>query len=121
MASKVLAHIADYCNTIGSALQVVDEDMIGGDDMAGQFMVFGSDLIHAIEENEEMPTLPDALKKAAGRISPKARVWLAIAVAGLAQFESQTTGNGRKSVRYIKQGLMAIAASLPVPPVPALK
>lgn len=113
-----LNDVAGYLNVLGSSLQSVDENTTGADDKAGRFLVFGGDIITSIQEGDDLPAFPEDLVSISGKLTPAARIWLTMAIAGIAQTENKTRGKARTALRYIKQGLLALSAGRQLPPIP---
>lgn len=114
--------IAPYLSGVGFTLTSLDADETGADDIAGQFMIFGGEVIGSIVAGVDLPPMPDSLTGlAAGKLSGVARGILTVAGTFLTILQLQVMVSKPKlstALRYVSQGIQAILAGRAVPTVP---
>ncbi|HKX26933.1 MAG TPA: hypothetical protein VJ302_04490 [Blastocatellia bacterium] len=117
--ADLLLGVAPYLGATGTALTNLDENKTGADDFAGELLIYAGEVIAAVAAEEEIPTLPDALRAGTGdRISGVARVSLIVANSILTIVQFQVAGNAGKILKYINQAIRNLLAGVPVPPAP---
>lgn len=112
--------LAAVFSASGNKLINLDENTSGGDDFAGELLLFTGDAIQAIHEGEDLPALPEAiLNGTSAKITGIARVSLDM-VSTLLPFIQMSTGpKYRAALRYLSQAINQLLAGKTVPPVPA--
>lgn len=106
-------------STSGITLVNIDENTTGGDDYAGNLLIYAGDLITAIHGNEDLPPLPDLIANGATtKITGAARVSLQVAASLLPFLMAGAPSKFRTAIRYLQQALQQLLAGKVVPPVP---
>lgn len=108
---------APYLAGVGNTLVNLDVNNTGGDDIAGGWLLFGADVIEAISNGEDVPTIPDELKLPV-TISGIALGVLGTVAAVLTVARFQLSGKPAIALKYIVQGINAIIGGKTVPPAP---
>lgn len=112
--------IGAILSTSGITLANIDENTTGGDDYAGNLLIYAGDLITAIHNNEDLPPLPDAiLNGAQTKITGAARVSLTVAASLLPFLMVGAPSKFRTAIRYLQQALQQLLAGRDVPSIPA--
>lgn len=116
---NVFHNIAPYLGATGTALVNLDENKTGADDFAGDLLIYASEVISAVENDEDLPALPDTLQKGTSeKITGAARVSLIVASSLLAVAQFQVAGKAAKALKYANQAIRALLAGSPVPAAP---
>lgn len=106
-----LQSIVPYLGLTGQALIDVDENKTGADDFSGQLLVYAADAISAVLEDEDLPDLPDVLKKGTtDKITGVSRASLMVANSILTFARFQVTGKASKVLKYISQVISQLLA-----------
>jgi hypothetical protein len=114
-------NIASYLGVTGIALVNLDEDKTGGDDFAGELLVFAGNVIASVASNEAIPEFPEIIKAGTtDKISGIPRVSLIVANSILTLVLFQTKDRVRKVLWYVTQAINNLLAGVPVPPAPAI-
>lgn len=112
--------IGAILSTSGITLANIDENTTGGDDYAGNLLIYAGDLITAIHGNEDLPPLPEAIINGAQtKITGNARVSLILAASLLPFLMAGAPSKFRTAIRYLQQAMQQLLAGKPVPPIPA--
>ncbi|MGH9766099.1 MAG: hypothetical protein ACREAB_01590 [Blastocatellia bacterium] len=118
-----LDNIAPYLSATGFGLISIDANDTGADDLAGQFLLYGGDLIFAVQSGADLPPLPDVASNAlGGKLSTTARLALMLAGINLTIVRGQVSASKphlAQALRYITQAISALMASRPIPALPA--
>jgi hypothetical protein len=114
-------NIASYLGVTGVALVNLDENKTGGDDFAGELLIYSGNVIASVASNEEIPEFPEVIREGTtDKISGVPRVSLIVANSILTLLQFQTTGRASKILWYINQAIRNLLAGVPVPPAPAI-
>src|SRR5262245_21518031 len=111
--------IAPYLTGVGFTLTSLDADDSGADDIAGQFMIYGGEVIASVLASSDLPPLPEVLAgMVVGKISGVARGVLTVAGATLSILQIQVMASKPKlstALRYVTQGIAALLAGRAIP------
>jgi hypothetical protein len=111
--------IAPYLSGVGFTLISIDENETGADDIAGQLLLYGGEVINSIIADVDLPPLPEGLVgMVAGKVSNTARGILMAAGTTLTILQGQVMASKPKlstALRYISQGIQALLAGRPIP------
>jgi hypothetical protein len=114
-----LETIAPYLSGVGFTLVSIDDNEVGGDDIAGQFLLYGGEAINAVNAGLDLPTFPDTIAgMIAGKLSGAARTALTIAGTVVTILQMQVMASKPKLaavLRYISQGIAALLAGRAIP------
>ena len=114
--------IAPYLSATGFGLISIDANDTGADDLARQFLLYGGDLITAINAGADLPPLPEIAGKAiTDKLSGSARLTLTIAGINLTILQGQVAAGKPKlavALRYVTQAIAALMAGRSVPAAP---
>lgn len=114
-----LESIAPYLGVAGQTLIDIDENKTGGDDFAGELLVFSADVINSVLNDEDLPEFPDVLKTGVtAKITGVSRGILTIANSLLTFVRFQVSGKATKVLKYINQAISQLLAGQPVPSAP---
>lgn len=112
-----LKTIAPYLAASGNALVNLDENTTGADDLAGELSIYAADVIQAVTENDDLPSLPSIIAKGTTeRITGAGRAILTVvsSVLPIAIFQLPP-GKGRSALKYASQTIQLLLANKPVP------
>jgi hypothetical protein len=113
--------VAPYLGATGAALTNLDEDRTGGDDFAGELLMYAGYVIASVTAGEDIPPVPDTIKAGTtDKISGVARVSLIVANSLLTVAQFQVAGKAGKILRYINQAIQSLLAGAPVPAAPKI-
>lgn len=111
--------IAPYLSGVGFTLTSLDVDETGADDIAGQFLIYGGEVISSIVAGGDLPPMPGSLAGlVAGKLSGVARGVLTVAGTILTILQVRVMTSKPKlstALRYISQGIQALLAGRPIP------
>jgi hypothetical protein len=114
--------IAPYLSGVGFTLTSLDADDNGAEDLAGQFMLYGGEVITAINANLDLPPMPEVLAgMVAGKLGNVARGILMVAGSFLTILQMQVMASKPRlaaGLRYVSQGIAALLAGRPIPSAP---
>lgn len=116
-AKTFFKKFAPYLAGVGHSLVNFDSNDMGGDDIAGNWLLYGADVIRAVSDNTDLPPLPAQVRGVKLNGIAAGALTTVSAVLGVAEF--QLTGKFAAALRYINQGISALIAGRPLPPVPA--
>jgi hypothetical protein len=112
--------IGAILSTSGITLANIDENTTGGDDYAGNLLIYAGDLITAIHGNEDLPPLPELIINGAQtKITGYARVSLIMSASLLPFLMVGAPSKFRTAIRYLQQAMQQLLAGKTVPPMPA--
>jgi hypothetical protein len=107
----------------GTSLINLDPNDVGADDVAGQILIYSSEVILSVTSGPDLPPLPEILAKPIeGKISGFTRDALnvAVGIVGLAQFQfSITKPKLALALKYVGQVISVLQSSKPIPAAPA--
>jgi hypothetical protein len=113
--------VAPYLGATGAALISLDADRTGGDDFAGELLMYAGYVIASVAAGEDIPPFPDTIKAGTtDKISGIARVSLIVASSILTIAQFQVTGKARTALKYSYQAVQNLLAGAPVPAAPKL-
>lgn len=116
---SLFSRISPFLAISGNELVNFDEDSEGGDDFAGQLLLYVSEAGSLIEQGEELPELPEILQKGTKeRISGKARLVLRISSSFLTLISYTQFPAGSKefkAFKYIGDAVRLLIANKDVP------
>jgi hypothetical protein len=119
---KFFIFVAPYLAGAGNVLVNLDPDEQGTDDFVGNLLLYGSDVISAVMNGEDLPPLPSfANQVISGRISGPALITLQVVSAALAIAQFQVAMVNPKAgivFRYINQVVRALVAGQTPPAIP---
>ena len=124
MTPNFLNKLTPYLAGLGASLINLDENNQGPDDIAGAALLYAADVIAAVDGGaDQLPPLPDILlQPVQGKLSGAARTTIVLATGPIQIARFQLLSSKPRLSRalgYIGDVLTALAASKPVPPVPA--
>lgn len=109
---------------IGKELVDLDTNKEGADDFAGTLIVYGADVIKAVEDGEDLPAFPEILKAGTTqKITGVLAATLKIANGALTFATYALSGKASKVLRYITQAISLLlnGEAVPAPPSSLLK
>ena len=113
--------VAPYLGATGAALINLDQDRTGGDDFAGELLMYAGYVIASVTAGEDIPPFPEIIKGGTtGKITGAARVSLIVANSILTVAQFQVAGKAGKILRYINQAIRNLLAGVPVPAAPKI-
>jgi hypothetical protein len=105
----------------GNELVNADENESGADDWAGQFLLYAGEVIAAIQNDEDIPALPELIAKGTSeKISGAPKIVLRLASGTLTVAQIRAKGKAAATLRYINQVIRALLAGKAVLNAPAL-
>lgn len=111
--------IAPYLSGVGFTLISIDENETGADDVAGQFLIYGGEVINAVSLGIDLPPLPDVIsERVAGKIGNAARGVLMGVGTFLTILQMQIAASEPRLaavLRYVSQGIAAVLAGRAIP------
>jgi hypothetical protein len=112
--------VAPYLAGAGSVLVGMDEDTRGPDDFAGELLIYSSEVIASVGNDQDLPPFPDALSNSvSGRITGVARITLMTVSSVLSIAQFQVNGRAAAILKYVNQALRALLAGATPPTPPA--
>ena len=122
---NIFTKIAPFILAAGNELVNFDEDSLGGDDFAGELLIFIGESGLAIEAGGDIsPELPEILQKGTtDKLSKKAKFILRLTstFVSIGQTQVPATSNFYKLLKYAGQAIRALIADQPVPPAPSFE
>lgn len=113
------ATISPYFGAIGQSLIDLDENTTGGDDFAGNLLVYVAEVTQAITAGDDLPEFPEALTKGTTeKISGTFKAVLIVANSALTIARFQATGKAAAILKYATQALSNLIGGRPVGPAP---
>jgi len=104
----------------GTKLVNIDENTSGGDDYAGELLMYAGDVILAVHDGEDLPPLPEVIANGVtAKITGAARVSLDVVATLLPFIQMQASAKYRAPLRYLGQAINQLLAGKTVPPIPA--
>lgn len=121
MPTDILPIVIGTLAATGQGIEQIDENTTGADDFAGQLIVFASEVIQAVHDNEDIPPFPPLLQQGTTeKISGNLRVALQIVLSPLQFVSAFLPTKARKIIKYVVQALQALLAGQPVPTAPTI-
>jgi hypothetical protein len=117
--ADLFLQVAPYLGATGTALVNLDENKTGADDFAGELLIYASEVIAAVQADEELPPFPDTIAQGTSdKITGVARVSLLIANSILTIAQFQVAGRAGKILKYINQAIRNLLSGQPVGAAP---
>lgn len=114
---EVVFNSAPFLAITGQELRAYDADDTGTDDFVGELLLFLSETLSAIKNNEDLPAFPEILARGtSGKISNKAALALRIASAVLVMASFSVAEKYQKPLKYVRQTITNLLLGRVVPP-----